>query len=322
MESLKLALVIPAYRVADKILDVLVEIGPLPTRIYVVDDGCPDGSGELVRAKCQDPRVSVLWHSRNAGVGAAVLTGFRAALDGGAGVIVKMDGDGQMDPSLLPALIAPIISGQADYVKGNRFHALQGLGSMPPLRLFGNSILSFLAKASTGYWQLLDPTNGYISIEGRVAALLVDRPVSRRYFFETDLLFHLYLIGAVVKEMPHRPLYGSERSNLRPLEMIVPFFLMHLTNTCKRIFYTYYLRSFYPASIELFVGTMLTLVGFVFVVINWSASTDSGIPRTSGTVTLASTMLIVASQCLLAFLNFDVGNFPRIPLAPLLPLKP
>lgn len=322
MESLKLALVIPAYRVADKILDVIIGIGPLPSRIYVVDDGCPDGSGELVKVKCQDPRVRVLWHSSNAGVGAAVLTGFRVALEDGAEVIVKLDGDGQMDPALLPSLIASIVSGQADYVKGNRFHALQGLGVMPPLRLFGNSVLSLLAKASTGYWQLLDPTNGYIAIDGRVAALLIDRPLSRRYFFETDLLFHLYLLGAVVKEMPHRPRYGGERSNLRPLELIVPFFFMHLSNTCKRIFFTYYLRSFYPASIELIVGIILTLVSSVFVSINWIASIDSGIPRTSGTVILASTMLIIASQCLLAFLNFDVGNSPKTPLASLLPLKP
>ena len=317
-----LAVVIPAYRVADQILTVLAGLGPCPQHVFVVDDACPEHSGALVERHCSDPRVRVLRHGRNTGVGVAVLSGYAAALAAGARVIVKLDGDGQMDPALLPAMVRPILTGQADYVKGNRFHLLEGLGAMPPLRLFGNAVLSFLAKASSGYWQLMDPTNGYTAIEARVAALLPAQRLSRRYGFETDLLFRLYLLGAVVDEVPHRARYGTERSSLRPVALVLPFLLLHGRNTAKRLFYTYFLRGFYPASLELLLGLLLAGSGAVFSAVNWWASVASGIPRTSGTVVIASTLLIVAAQCLLAFLGFDVANYPRRALGPRLQQRP
>ena len=317
-----LAVVIPAYRVADQILSVLASIGMEVDLIYVVDDACPQGSGAIVQEHCSDPRVQVLVHPQNTGVGGAVLTGIRGALADGADLIVKLDGDGQMDPTLVQALVAPIQAGRADYVKGNRFHGLQGLGEMPPLRLFGNTALSFLAKASTGYWQLFDPTNGFIAIEGRIAALLVQERLSQRYFFETDLLARLYLLGAVVEELPHQARYGNESSNLRPLAVLLPFLFRHLRTTLRRLFYTYFLRSFYPASLELLLGSILMVTGLVFTSWNWAASIQTGIPRTSGTVVIASTTLIIATQCLLAFLSFDVNHYPRRPLSPRLQKHP
>ena len=317
-----LAVVIPAYRVADQILAVLADIGTEVGLIYVVDDACPQGSGAIVHEHCSDPRVKVLLHPQNTGVGGAVLSGMRAALKDGANLIIKLDGDGQMDPALVPALVEPIQTGRADYVKGNRFHGLQGLDVMPPLRLFGNAALSFLAKASTGYWQLFDPTNGFIAIESRIAALLVQERLSQRYFFETDLLARLYLMGAVVEELPHRARYGNESSSLRPLAVLLPFLFRHVRAMLRRLFYTYFLRSFYPASIELLLGSILMVTGLVFTSWNWAASIHTGIPRTSGTVVIASTTLIIATQCLLAFLSFDVNNYPRRPLAPRLQKHP
>ena len=317
-----LAVVIPAYRVADQILAVLAGIGTEVQLIYVVDDACPQGSGAIVEERCSDPRVHVLLHSRNTGVGGAVVTGIRAALADGADLIVKLDGDGQMDPALIGALVAPIQAGRADYVKGNRFHGLQGLDAMPPLRLFGNAALSFLAKASTGYWQLFDPTNGFVAIESRIASLLMQERLSQRYFFETDLLARLYLLGAVVEELPHPARYGNESSNLRPLVVILPFLFRHLRTTVLRLFYTYFLRSFYPASLELLLGSILMVTGLAFTSWNWAASINTGIPRTSGTVVIASTTLIIATQCLLAFLSFDVSNYPRRTLAPRLQKHP
>ena len=314
--SKSLAVVIPAYRVTKQILEVLDGIGPEVDVIYVIDDACPEGSGALVNEQCQDPRVEVHVQHRNTGVGGAVVHGIRTALSDGAKVIVKIDGDGQMDPSLIPALVEPIRAEKADYVKGNRFHALQGLGAMPPLRIFGNTALSFLAKASTGYWNLFDPTNGFIAINAKIANLLIYERLSQRYFFETDLLARLYLLGAVVEELPHRARYGTESSNLKPLAVLTPFLLCHIRNITRHIFYTYFLRSFYPASFELLLGVLLLIIGTVFAGWNWTASINTGIPRTSGTVMIASTMLIIASQCLLAFLSFDVNNYPRRPLSP------
>ena len=314
--SKRLAVVIPAYRVANQILAVLDGIGPEVAAIYVVDDGCPEGSGAHVNEHCRDPRVRVLVQSRNTGVGGAVMHGFHAALSDGAGLIVKLDGDGQMDPALVPDLVEPIQAGRADYVKGNRFHGLDIIGAMPPLRLFGNAALSFLAKASTGYWQLFDPTNGFIAIDARIANLLTHERLSQRYFFETDLLARLYLLGAVVEELPHPARYGEESSSLKPLVVLIPFLIRHVRNIIRRLFYTYFLRSFYPASLELLLGGLLMIVGLLFAGWNWAASIQTGIARTSGTVVIASTLLIIASQCLLAFLSFDVNHYPRRPLAP------
>jgi glycosyltransferase involved in cell wall biosynthesis len=143
-------------------------------------------------------------HDANRGVGAAFLTGMRYAIERGADIIVKIDADGQMDPSQVAALIHPIVSGQADYVKGDRFFFLGNAASMPSARLFGNLVLSFLTKLSSGYWTIMDPTNGFLAIHARVAELLDDQQIAKRFFFETDLLFHLGLIRAKVVEFPIR----------------------------------------------------------------------------------------------------------------------
>ena len=312
----KIAVVIPAYKVSSQILRVIKGIGPEVSRIYVIDDYCPEKTGSVVIENCRDPRVNIITHRKNMGVGAAVITGTKAALADKAQIIIKLDGDGQMDPTLIPELVAPIQEARADYVKGNRFHLLEGIGAMPPLRLFGNAALSFLAKASTGYWQLFDPTNGFIAIDARIANLVLRERLSQRYFFETDLLARLYLLGAVVEELPHPARYGEESSSLQPLAVLIPFLLRHLRNIIRRLFYTYFLHSFYPASLELLLGGLLLIVGLFFAGLNWAASIHTGIPRTSGTVVIASTILIIASQCLLAFLSFDVNHYPRRPLAP------
>src|SRR5690606_39267104 len=184
--STTVAVVIPCFRVRKHRPTLLPQIGPEVSRIYVVDDCCPEHSGTSVLESCTDPRVQVLFHKENRGVGAAVLTGYQKAIQDGHDVIVKIDGDGQMDPALIPNFIEPIIQGQADYTKGNRFFNLENLESMPTIRLFGNAILSLLTKLSSGYWSLFDPTNGYTAIHSEVARLLPLDKISQRYYFETD----------------------------------------------------------------------------------------------------------------------------------------
>ncbi len=157
--NLHIAVVIPSYRVVKHILGVLSAIGPEIWRIYVIDDKCPEGSGDYVEDNCIDTRVVVLRHGTNQGVGSAVMTGYRAAIADGADIIVKVDGDGQMDPALIPNFIEPILAGEADYTKGNRFFYLEEIRAMPKVRLFGNAVLSFMTKLSSGYWDVFDPTN-------------------------------------------------------------------------------------------------------------------------------------------------------------------
>jgi len=164
-----IAVVIPCYKVAAHLCDFIRQIGKEVDAIFVVDDCCPEKSGALVEKVCKDSRVRVIYHTTNQGVGGAIMSGYKAAIIDGAAIIVKIDGDGQMDPSLIPAFIAPIVSGEADYTKGNRFFDLEEIRAMPKARLFGNAVLSFMTKLSSGYWYLFDPTNGYTAIHADVA---------------------------------------------------------------------------------------------------------------------------------------------------------
>ena len=255
------AVVIPSYKVTRHILQVIASTGDDVDHIIVVDDACPEGSGKLVESGCSDPRVCVVYHAQNQGVGGAVLTGYQRALELGADIIVKIDGDGQMDPALLPNFVAPIAALEADYTKGNRFYDLRNIGQMPAIRLFGNAALSFMAKVSTGYWDLFDPTNGYTAISARVAALLPFERISRRYFFETDLLFRLGTFRAVVVDIPMDARYGDEVSNLRIGKVLTEFLLKHGRNFFKRVFYSYFLRDMSLASLELLAGCALVLFG-------------------------------------------------------------
>ena len=313
---LSIAAVVPCYRETARVLDVLARIGPEVARIFVVDDACPDGTGQWVREHNRDPRVEVLFHDANRGVGGATVTGYRRALESGADIIVKLDGDGQMDPKLIPVLIKPLTLGEADYAKGNRFHDFGGLSAMPPIRLIGNIALSFATKVSSGYWDLFDPTNGYTAIHAKVARALPLDQVSPSYFFESDMLFRLYLLRAVVADVPMRARYGGEQSTLSIPRVIGEFALKHHCNAAKRIWHTYFLKNFTAASIELAIGSALLLFGTIFGLWQWSASIASGIPATAGTVVLAALPVILGVQLLIAFLNYDVGNVPRRPIHP------
>jgi glycosyltransferase involved in cell wall biosynthesis len=308
------AVVIPSYKVTRHILGVIAGIGPEVARIYVVDDKCPDGSGAFVREHCRDPRVVVLEHAENQGVGGAVMTGYRAAIADGAKVMVKLDGDGQMDGNLIPNFVAPILAGEADYTKGNRFFNLERLGAMPPLRLFGNAVLSLMTKLSSGYWDLFDPTNGYTAIHADCARFLPFDKISKRYFFETDMLFRLNILGAVVHDVPMDAVYGDEVSNLKISKIVTEFLAKHLRNFGKRIFYNYYLRNMSVASIELPLGILLTIFGTVYGLTHWIASARSGTETPAGTVMLAALPVIMGVQLVLAFLAHDVASVPRSPL--------
>jgi glycosyltransferase involved in cell wall biosynthesis len=309
-----IAVVIPSYKVTRHILGVIAGVGPEVGRIYVVDDKCPDHSGDYVRANCQDPRVTVLEHLENQGVGGAVMTGYRAAIADGAKVIVKIDGDGQMDGTLIPAFVAPILAGEADYTKGNRFFNLERLGAMPPIRLFGNAVLSLMTKLSSGYWDLFDPTNGYTAIHADAARFLPFEKISKRYFFESDMLFRLNILGAVVTDVPMDAVYGDEVSNLKVSKVVTEFFSKHVRNFGKRIFYNYYLRNMSLASLELPLGILLATFGTIYGISHWIASARSGVETPAGTVMLAALPVIMGVQLILAFLAYDIAAVPRRPL--------
>ncbi|OSM00181.1 putative family 2 glycosyl transferase [Magnetofaba australis IT-1] len=309
-----MAAAIPCYRVKRHILTLLSAIGAEVGAIYVVDDACPEGSGDWVASGCDDPRVRVLRHTQNQGVGGATITGMRQALADGAEVIIKLDGDGQMDPAFVPTLIAPILAGEADYAKGNRFFDPESVAQMPTGRIIGNAVLSFLAKLSTGYWDIFDPTNGFLAIHARVAARLPWEKLARGYFFETDMLFRLNTLRAVVMDAPMSARYGDEASGLNGWREAPRFLAGHARCLLKRLFYNYYLRDFSVASLELPLGVALLLFGVIFGAWKWLTGYQTGAFSSAGTVMLAALPVLLGVQLLLAFLQHDARSVPRAPL--------
>lgn len=313
------AVVVPCYRVRDEVRGVLEALGPEVDRVYCVDDGCPDGSGAFIERVVDDPRVRVVYHDGNRGVGAATLTGYGLAVEEGATVVVKIDGDGQMDPALIPSFVGPILHGRADYTKGNRFFRVRDSKGMPPLRQLGNAALSLMSKFSGGYWKVFDPTNGYTAIHARVARELPFEEIDPRYFFESDMLFHLNALHAVVLDIPMVARYGEERSNLSVPRILGPFVRKHLRNFLRRITYTYFLRDFNIASVELILGLAALAFGTTFGIVEWVQGVRTGVTASAGTVMLAALPVIVGMQLLLNFLSYDMQEAGRVPLHMVLP---
>ena len=309
----KIAVVIPCYLVKDAIVDLVNEINKDVARIYLVDDSCPDKS--LDQIACMNiPKVVILRNSENLGVGGAVMRGYEAALSDGMEVVVKIDGDGQMDPSLIPNFVAPILRGEADYTKGNRFYELEQIHRMPVLRVIGNAALSFFTKVSSGYWDVFDPTNGYTAIHASVLKKLPFHKISKRYFFESDMLFRLNVIRAVVEDIPMDAKYGDEISNLKIYKVFFEFIYKHTVNFLRRIFYNYYLRDMSVASFELPLGLLLLCFGTIFGFHNWYLASSGGPATTAGTVMISALPIIAGFQLILAFLAYDISSVPKLVL--------
>lgn len=310
----RLAVVIPCYRVSQQIEDVLDRIGDEVELIVVVDDCCPENTGQYVENNMSDRRIVVIKHDHNQGVGAAFLTGLRKALEVGCDIVLKIDGDGQMDPELIPAFVTPIIAGRADFTKGNRFYDLNAAMSMPFVRKVGNVALSFMTKLSSGYWHLFDPTNGYFAIHRTVALKVLKNPVSQRYFFESDLLFHLNFNGAVACDIPMESVYKGERSSLVIRKILGEFIIKNAINTYRRIKYTYFVRDFGIESIQLVSGFLLCLFSLCFGSWKWGLSIVTGVTASAGSVMLAALPLLLGVTFIIAFINFDVSRRHTIPL--------
>ncbi len=310
----KISVVIPCYKVSEQIEAVIQDLPTWIWRVYVIDDNCPQKSGKFVEKNFNDDRIKVLYNTVNLGVGGAVIAGYREAIEAGADVIVKVDGDGQMDLSKLSLFVDPIVMSKCDYTKGNRFFDLSGINQMPKIRIFGNIALSFITKFSSGYWSIFDPTNGYTAIDASVAARLPLDRVSKRYFFESDLLYHLGLARAVVRDIPIPARYGDEESSLKISKIFLEFPYKHFRNFLRRIMIQYFLRDFSIASLELILGFLFLGFGLSFGISHWIWSSSADQVSTPGTVMLAALPIILGIQFLLGFLNFDINAQPSDPL--------
>ncbi|RIH66878.1 glycosyltransferase family 2 protein [Mariniphaga sediminis] len=309
-----IAVVIPCYKVRNHILDVLQAIGNEVSHIYIVDDACPENSGEYVEKNTKDPRIKVIYHEKNKGVGGAVITGYKEAISDGAEIVVKLDGDGQMNPDFIPKLVIPIETGEADYSKGNRFFDVEKLLIMPRMRLIGNSFLSLINKMVNGYWNIIDPTNGFTAIHVNVLKLLPLNKIDNRYFFESDMLFRLSVLRAVVKDIPISPVYGNEKSNLIIGTVLWEFPMKYVNRFLKRFFYCYLLRDFNAGTMQFLGGLLAIIVGLVFGIYHWVTSYEAMSTTPAGTVMIAALLIILGFQLLLSALNFDIQNIPHHPI--------
>lgn len=316
-----IAVIIPCYRSKDHVLSVLNEIGDEVSEIIVVDDACPESTGDFVRKNFVDRRLKVLIHEKNLGVGGAVKTGFAAALCGECDVFVKMDSDGQMPPSMIPLLTRLVINGESDYCKGNRFYELGYLKKMPRARVIGNAALSFLTKLSTGYWNIMDPTNGFLAINRNIIQNIPLEKIDNRFFFETDLLFRVNTIGALVVDIPMPAVYGGETSNLSVTRSAVEFFIKNLKLFFKRVFYNYFLRDFNVTSLNLVLGTLLSVMGVAYGLTEHLHYKSLGIVTPTGVQISVLIMLFMGFQLLLSFISLDISSVPKRPVSKLLPIN-
>lgn len=318
--SLHVAVVVPAYRVEARIAETLRTIPPFVRTIVVVDDASPDATSERV-SQVADRRIRWIRHPENGGVGAATVTGMRAALEAGADIVVKMDGDGQMDPLYLPSLLEPLVAHAADLSKGNRYQRLSSLEGMPTVRRLGNASLTFLLKAASGHWRMFDPTNGYLAVRADLLRRLDLDRLPKRYFFECGLLIELGLLRAKVQDVPIPARYRGEISSLSVPAALVEFPLKLLWGCARRIARHYFLYDFTAVSVFLLFGAPMLLFGTVFGIVEWWRSAITGVPATTGTVMVAALPVILGFQLLLQALVVDIANAPAEPISPPLPLE-
>ncbi|MFD4423049.1 glycosyltransferase family 2 protein [Agromyces sp. NPDC058484] len=306
-----IAAVVPAYK-EEAMIGIVIETMPdFVDHIVIVDDCSPDATSDVVRSM-DSPRVTLIRHEVNQGVGGAIITGHRAAMELGADVNVVMAGDAQMDPQHLPALLEKVTDGGFGFAKANRFFAPESFEGMPRHRVFGNIVLSFMTKLASGYWHLFDPQNGYTAVRTEVLRNIPLQHVAKRYSFENDFLIHLNIQQVSAVDVPVPAVYGDEVSSIS-LRKVVPELLdLLFRGFWRRIWYRYVLWSFSPIALLLFLG----LASFVFGlgVAVWIGFVIVGsVIATAGTVMLAALPLMIGTQMLISSLQLDIQASPSTP---------
>jgi glycosyltransferase involved in cell wall biosynthesis len=306
---IRVAVVIPAFQVAETIAEVVRGLPAWVWRIYVVDDGCPEASGEAA-AEVGDSRVTVLHRDSHGGTGAAVKTGYRAALEDGAEIIVKMDGDGGMDATRLADLLAPVGAGAADFAKGNRLGDDRALARRTALRLLGGGVLSFLVKAATGYWTLMDPVNGYTAVRASALRRVDLNEVADGDFFDIDLLVRFNILSVVAVDVPMDVGEADESGPLRSPRRVPGLFWRLSKGFFRRLLYRYYLYDFNVASMCMLLGAPLLLFGLAAAGAIFWASATGGAPVGAGRALLAALPATLGLQLLLQAVSIDIASVP------------
>ena len=315
LAGVRVGVVIPAYRVADHIETVIGGVPPWVRSIIVVDDRSPDDTAERVE-RLRDPRVKLLRHEKNQGVGGAMATGFAEAIRQGLDIAVKMDGDDQMDAAHLPAILAPLLENKADMVKCNRYASLLHVEDMPAVRLIGNAGLTFLVKMASGYWTTFDPANGYLAVRTSVLERLDLDRLPRRYYFESGLLVEMGILRAVVVDVPASARYGDEVSSLSVPRTLVEFPPRLFLGLLRRLLWRYFIHDFSAVSLFLVIGVPLFLFGSIFGIASWVHYSAVGVFAPIGVVMIGTLPIILGVQLILQAVVLDIQNVPRVPISP------
>ena len=307
LEGKTIAVVVPAYDEGELIAATLQGIPGFVDRVFVVDDASTDATAEIART-AGDPRVDVISHDRNLGVGAAIVTGYKRALARRIDAVAVMAGDNQMDPGELETIIAPVVAGEVDYAKANRLISGRAWELIPRTRYLGNAVLSLLTKIASGYWHVADSQAGYTAISlTTLDRLDLDR-VYTRYGFPNDLLVHLNVINARVRDVPSRPIYNvGERSGIKLRSVVPRISWLLLKGFFWRMREKYVIRDFHPLVFFYLFGILATVAGLALGITETVLRImGHGIP--TATIVLVALLLIAGSQFTLFAMWFDMES--------------
>lgn len=308
-EKNNIGVVIPCYKVEKQLQGVIAALPDIVNLIILVNDNSPDGTENLIKKMQEDEnRIIYIRHAENQGVGGAMLTGFNKALELNCDYVIKIDGDGQMDPVYISQLLEPLMNNGFHFSKGNRFTDFVALGKMPLTRRIGNLVLSFMIKAASGYWSIFDPTNGYFCIKREMLERLNFTRIDKRYFFESSLIIELYYTGARIFDVSMPAIYGLETSHLSVIQSLISFPGKLLKAFMKRFLLRYFLYDFSIFSIYLMIGLPLFIFGLIFGITKWVSFASANIPAPTGTVMLATLSIVLGFQLLLSVIQYDISS--------------
>ena len=308
-----ISVVIPVFNVGESIKNFLKQIPEYVDQIYLIDDCCPLKTGKIVEENISNfKKVSISYNNKNLGVGGAVKVGYQESLKNNIDIIVKIDGDNQMNPNEINKLVKPLLNGEYGYAKGNRFLMKEEIENYPIVKFYGNIFLSFMSKLSSGYWDIFDPINGYTAITKECLQKLNLDKIDNGYFFESDMLYNLYLCKFRVKDIPVKiKYYKNQIQNMSVIKESFNFLFKNISRTIRRVKIIYFNNNFTLGSF--FAG--MFFLNFVFTLFyggfNYFYHYISNEFAPTGVIVISAVSLLLMFLSLMIFLILDSFNNPN-----------